>query len=284
VISALSSGVVTGLCYAFIAYGLAIVYRSSGYFNMAQGEICMFCGYVVFLVVHTTGSLLLAAVAAVLVGIATSAALQTLIIKRIQAADHFSILVATLAVGTVITEAVRLSINEGLPVSLPADLRIHVMNFGEIGGIQGVWITVMALLLAVALDAWLRFGRGGLALRAVGEAPPIAMMFGVAVPRVHLQAMAFAGLTAGLTGVILAVSFSYLTPYISTTLMFHGLAIVLVFGVTATWSILIGGVTLGLIEVSIVLWGPIEYHELITFLIIITVLLLRPAGVFRSRI
>ena len=66
--------------------------------------------------------------------------------------------------------------------------------------------------------------------------------------------------------------------------MFHGLAIVLVFGVTSTWSILIGGVVLGLIEVSIVLWGPVEYRELITFLIIIAVLLLRPAGVFRNRI
>lgn len=283
-LSALSSGVVVGLCYALIAYGLAIVYRASGYFNMAQGEICMVCGYAVFLAVHVSGSLVVGVAASMAVGMLANAAQQIVIVKRIQSADHFSILVATLAIGTMLTEFVRLSINEGLPVSLAANVRNAALNFASFEQVHGIWIMLAVLGLALLLDFWLRAGRGGLALRAVGDAPQVALLFGVAVPRVHLQAMAVAGLAAGFTGVILAVSFSYLTPYISTTLMFHGLAIVLIFGVTWIWGVLLGGVALGLIEASIVLWGPVEYRELITFVVIIAVLLLRPAGVFRSRI
>jgi branched-subunit amino acid ABC-type transport system permease component len=282
VIGALSGGIVVGLAYGLVAYGVAIIYRTSGYFNMAQGDIGMVAAYAAFLVADVTDNLIVAAAGALAMGVALSVVLQVVILLHLVAAEHFSILVASIAVGTILTEAARLSVNGGLPVALSPELRADGRSFLAIGDVRSVWLIVLAIVVAAALHLWLRRGRGGLALRAVGEAPEVATTFGVSSQRVHLLAMAVAGLTAGVMGLSLAVMFDFLTPFIGTLIIFKALAVVLVFGVEAIWGLLIGAVGLGVLESAITYWGTASYRDLIAFGVILLVLLLRPAGVFRA--
>jgi branched-subunit amino acid ABC-type transport system permease component len=279
---ALSSGLVVGLAYALIAYGLTIIYRTSRYFNMAQGAVAMVAAYGAFETARLSGNVFLASLGALATGIVVNVALQLLVVRYIQAADHFTILAATIAIATILEESIRISVNGGFPVALPSEMRATARDFMAVGDIRSVWLIAVAVLVAVGLDLWLRRGRGGLALRAVGEAPEIATAFGVSPRRVHVQATVVAGLTAGITGVSLAVMFDFLTPDIGTALLFASLAVVLVFGVEAVWGLLLGGVALGVIEAATTFWGASEYSKLIAYGVIMLVLVFRPAGVFQE--
>lgn len=70
-------------------------------------------------------------------------------------------------------------------------------------------LTYVALLLAPALWAYLRYTRGGLALRAVGERPTVAFAAGLQPARVQYAAVVFGGMLAGLGGAQLSLAFTH---------------------------------------------------------------------------
>jgi branched-subunit amino acid ABC-type transport system permease component len=242
----------------------------------------MVAAYGAFEAANLSKSLVVAALAALITGVVVSLIVQLLVVRYVQSADHFTILAATIAIATILEEIVRVSVNGGLPVALPSGMRSDARGFLAIGAFHSVWLILITVLTAVALDLWLRRGRGGLALRAVGESPEIATAFGVSPGRVHIHATIVAGLTAGITGLSLAVMFDFLTPDIGTTVLFESLAVVLVFGVDAVWGLLLGGALLAIIEAGTTFAGASAYSKLIAYGIITLVLLFRPAGVFQA--
>jgi len=147
--------------------------------------------------------------------------------------------------------------------------------------IEALWL-VVAWALIGSLMAWLWWSRDGLAIRAVASNPELAQCLGVERERVFLLVFAVGSTLVGLGGTLLA-----LRDTASPTMGVHPVlaAFIAVFlgGIGSIPGAALGGVILGLAENMGGLVLPGYWQGVIAFIVLFTVLVLRPAGLLGAR-
>jgi branched-chain amino acid transport system permease protein len=141
-------------------------------------------------------------------------------------------------------------------------------------------VAATAVLLTVA--AWAvvqrtQFGRG---LRAIAFSMDIARMVGVRAESSYRATLFVCGALAGVAGVLLALLLGSVDAFTGETLLIKGIAIIVLAGSGQILGLLVGGLLLGLGETVGSLWLPAPALASLPFMLIVVVLLLRPAGLF----
>ncbi|MDX1659627.1 MAG: branched-chain amino acid ABC transporter permease [Nitriliruptorales bacterium] len=317
-------GLQTGSIYALVALGLALVYKSTRVLNFAQGELGTVPAWVVFLILTGgalpdggvdsagLGEMLLATLAAVVVGAVLAVLINLLVIQRLSDVRPVTTLVATVGV-TLAFSAVELIVFEAKARTFPRfvegappgiDLGIGCLAIGgeggcaaagsqlAIGGARITWhmIIIVAVLIgmAVLLAAFFRTPPG-VALLATSQEPYAAELYGISVTKMSTIAWAFAGAFAALGGVLGAGVFQRISPgLITTTFLVPAIVAAVLGGITSMVGAVVGGLLLGIAVslangivasygLSSVLPGP---PQLATMAVLLAVLLFRPRGLF----
>lgn len=141
-------------------------------------------------------------------------------------------------------------------------------------------VAATAVLLTVA--AWVvvqrtQFGRG---LRAIAFSMDIARMVGVRAEASYRTTLFVCGALAGVAGVLLALLLGSVDAFTGETLLIKGIAIIVLAGSGQILGLLVGGLLLGLGETVGSMWLPAPALASLPFVLIVVVLLLRPAGLF----
>jgi branched-chain amino acid transport system permease protein len=296
-LQALASGFALGAIYGLIALGFNITYATTKTFNFGQGAFLVPGSLVgVSLVLLSVGkphwgnlspaemtitAYALATLASVVIVGLIGIALYYCAIKPFVGAGGLNWVLSTIGFGIILQNA-ALAVWGPASIAVPSPLGNDVYRIAGAGiRPQEILIAVVAIAVMVALDIVLRKTRLGKALRAVAFNPQAAAIVGINVEMIVIIAFVISCGLAGLAGILIAP--------ITTASVFIGMGVALkafsaaiLGGLTNPRGCMAGGFILGLIEALVGLWRA-EMREIAIFLLIILVLVFRPAGLFGTK-
>jgi branched-chain amino acid transport system permease protein len=272
------SGLATGSIYALMAISLVIVYNATRTLNFAQGEMLMistFVGWTALQVLRApvVVALLVAVVAAALLGWL----LERLIIRHAISANHFDVLIITLGLSLMLraTAGVAWTHDEFPFPSFFADrplavgpVRVAPVSLGIIGA---------SLALMLALGAGFRWTRLGRAMRAVAQNQRAARLMGISVERVYAASWILAAVVGAVAGVLIA-PVVFLSSQMGLVAI-NGFTAAVLGGFGSMPGAVVGGMLLGVLENLAPLYLPASIKHSVPFLVMITILIVRPGGV-----
>jgi len=279
-LSQLLLGLVNGSFYAMLSLGLAVIFGLLNVINFAHGALYMMGAFAAFIGVTSFGlnywaMLVLAPLAVGLFGILVERAM----LRRLYRLDHLYGLLLTFGI-TLLLEGLFRSIYgvSGQTLDVP-DMLAGATDLGfMILPNYRAW--VVAASLAVCLATWFVIEKTslGATLRAGTENPKLVEAFGVNVPRMVMLTYGFGVALAGLAGVLAAPVIN-VTPLMGSNLIIVVFAVVVIGGMGSILGAILTGLGLGVIEGLTRVWYP-EASEVVVFVVMVIVLLLRPAGLF----
>jgi branched-chain amino acid transport system permease protein len=276
-----ATGLVSGATYGLIAMGFALIYKSTGVVNFAQGELVMLTAYVSFSLANALGlSLVPLLVVTIPISMAIGLALERLIIRPMLGEPVFSIVMATVGLAVILRGIVVL-IWGSEPLNFPAGLPTRVVSVAGVP-FYTAQLCLLGALALVTLGAWLflRFTRLGMAMRAVAANETAALLMGISVDRIHAAAWMLSAGIAAVAGVLFAVNFK-----LAPDLWFQGLKsfpAVILGGLDSVIGASLAGLIIGVIENLAQGYLGEGLREIAGFGVIIIVLMVRPYGLFGS--
>jgi branched-chain amino acid transport system permease protein len=278
--SQLLLGLVNGAFYAMLSLGLAVIFGLLNVINFSHGALYMVGAFAAFIGVSSLGlnywlMLVLAPLAVGAFGILV----ETAMLRRLYRLDHLYGLLLTFGI-TLLLEGLFRSVwgVSGQTLEVPEALAGATdLGFMILPNYRA-W--VVAASLAVCLVTWfvIEKTRLGATLRAGTENPQLVEAFGVNVPRMVTLTYGFGVALAGLAGV-LAAPIINVTPLMGSNLIIVVFAVVVIGGMGSILGAIVTGLALGVIEGLTRVWYP-EASEVVVFVVMVIVLLLRPAGLF----
>lgn len=276
------AGLAIGAVYGLMAMAFAVVYRSTGLINFAQGEMGMLTAYIAWSINIAAGPSPLVFVAVtIVVSVTIGLLVERLIMRRMLGESLFSAVLVTIGIGVMIQSLVLMLwggdarfVNIGL-----TDSWVNV--FGVRMRLSQAAVIVTLVVALAAGWAIVRFTRFGIAMRAVAEDQRTARLMGISPQRVQSVAWAVSTLLASLAGCFFAV-----TVQLSPTLFTLGLKsfpAAILGGFDAIVGAGAAGLIIGVIEN--LAGGFVSSHlkEIVGFLIILIVLMVRPFGLFGQK-
>ncbi len=274
------NGLVLGSIYALIAVGYSLQLSILRIFNLAHGEIMMFSTFAAYVVlVRLHGGLAAATVAAIATGIGLGMLLERLALRPIKSRGELAPLIVTIGVGTLLQAGAVLVFGFEQHAFPRPFADMLDLGFAQVTPVQLAILTVGAVTMA-ALHVIVRRTRFGRAIRATSELEPIAAVFGVNVPMVKLATIALSSGLGALAGVLIAMNFGVLSPFIGAAYGLKGLVVVIIGGAASIEGAFVGGILLGLIEVLAASYFLSEYRDALAYFVLLLVLALRPSGLF----
>ncbi len=276
----LTLGLINGAFYALLSLGLAVTFGLLNIINFTHGALFMVGAFVTWALLQYLGIGYWAAlvIAPLIMGV-FGMALERLLIRRLYNLDHLYGLLLTFGCALVIEGLMRNQFgSSGVPYAIPHALS-GPLNLGfMVLPLYRAWVVVAAA--AMCLVTWLVIEktRLGATLRAATENGPLVQAFGVNVPRlVTLTYGAGVGLAA-FAGV-LAAPMNSVNPNMGSDLIIVVFATVVIGGMGSILGSIVTGFSLGIIEGMTKVYYP-EGSATVVFVVMVIVLLLRPAGLF----
>jgi len=179
------NGISFGAVYAAVALALVLIWRATRVVNFAQGAMLMITTFVAWAVNDSTGSYILAFVAALGTGLVFGAVVERFVIRRVEGAPPLNAVIVTLGLYTVLV-AVAGMIWGNTPRSFPAAFSLSGYRVGSttlLFSPNDTFIVGVVVAVAVVLAALFRGTSLGLQMRAAAFAPEVARLLGVRVGR-----------------------------------------------------------------------------------------------------
>jgi len=275
-------GLASGGMYALIALGFVLVFKGTGVFNFAQGELMMAGAYAYLVTTQWLGAhWAFGLAAAVVLGFALGAAVERLVLRPLAGQPTLSVVMATVGLGLVLKGVAGLLFGpdqRNLPELLPRK-PVFLGDLLVPGGV--FWTFVVSLAAVLACLAWFRYTRGGVAMRAAASSPPNAYAVGIDVPRISALTWGVAASTGALAGVLLA-ALNNLTPHLGD-LALVVLAVLIVGGLDSLGGVIVGGLLIGWLQALTGAYLGGSWREVMPYIVVLLVLLLRPHGLFGRR-
>ena len=276
-----------GAIYASMALALAIIYKSTGHLNFAQGEMAMFSAFICYVLAGEQGWPVWFAVAvAVLVAAAFGAGVERVLIRPFEKKNPLSVVIITLGLFLILNSVAR-DIWFGEPRRFVSPFPEKSDGGIEIGGATLFWSTITYwLAIAVAfggLMLLLRRTKIGLAFRAVSSNRESAQFVGIGVGRTLMVGWALAAAMGALAGIIAASRQGTLDANLMLPLLIYAFAAVTLGGFDSIGGALVGGLVVATVETMA--GGYVKriggsLAQTTALVLIIVVLLFRPAGLF----
>jgi branched-chain amino acid transport system permease protein len=273
-------GLINGSFYALLSLGLSVIFGMLNIINFTHGAQYMMGAFAAFLLLRHVGIGYWAAlvIVPIVVG-ATGVVIERLFLKRIQKLDHLYGLILTFGLALIIEGLFRNYYgSSGQPYGVPESLQ-GGRNLGFMF-LPNYRAWVIAFSLAVCLGTWFAIERTRLGsyLRAATENPALVRAFGINVPRMVTLTYGFGVGLAGLAGVMAAPIYN-VSPQMGSDIIIVVFAVVVIGGMGSIMGAIVTGFTLGIVEGLTKVFFP-EASNTVIFVIMIIVLLIRPAGLF----
>jgi branched-chain amino acid transport system permease protein len=297
-------GITIGSIYALVALGYTMVYGVLRMINFAHGDITMtgaFAGYFAIAACERTGLLQRAPIVAVGVTLVVSIIVATasaLLVERIAyrpfgRTRNFAPLICAIGASFFLEQTFRAFF--GSSVKSYPDLPWGAPVF-EFGGLRVPKIDLMvvacALTAMTSLYILIHKTRIGTAIRAVSEDADAASLMGIDAERVVVLCFALGGAMAAIAGVFYALVFHQVHFFMGFMLGIKAFGSAVLGGIGNVLGAMLGGIALGIFESAgppLLLDGigvpaPYQLRDLLAFVLIILVLVLRPQGLLGERL
>src|SRR5215469_9381956 len=273
------SGLASGGIYASVALALVLIYQATHLVNFAQGEMAMFATYIAWALVQAGLPYWPAFLLTLAIAFAGGVVIERVIIRPFDKAPVLAsvcVFIGLLSIfnslaGFIFTYTIKTFPS---PFAERAWYGTRFLSPHETGEIA------VTLALLVLVYAFFRFTPLGLAMRAAAQNPASSRLVGIRVGWMLAFGWGLAALIGSVAG-MMAAAIVYLDPNMMSGILLYGFAAALVGGIDNPWGAVLGGFIVGVLEnVAGAYVVGTELKLTVALIIIIGVLLVKPAGLF----
>ncbi|MFO3796742.1 MAG: branched-chain amino acid ABC transporter permease [Anaerolineales bacterium] len=277
------TGLTNGAILALAALGFVLIYKSSDVINFAQGEFLLIGAYLIYAMVaqvglHWTLGMAITLLIAVLLGVL----IERLILRPMIGEPVISVIMVTIGLSSVL-RAIVSAIWGNLPRAFPPFIPSQPVNIlGASIGADRLWAIVIAMIMLGIFTFFFRKSKEGIAMRAVADDQPAALSMGISVSHVFAWAWAIAAISAAIGGALVA-NIVGVGPELSN----FGLRVfpvVILGGLDSIPGAILGGLIIGLLETYTGGYIGQGLNQVLPFVVLIVILMVRPYGLFGQEI
>jgi branched-chain amino acid transport system permease protein len=273
-------GLINGSFYAMLSLGLAVIFGLLRVINFAHGAQYML-GAITAYGLLTYGGIGYwpALILAPLIVGAAAVVIERTMLSRLYGIDPLYGLLLTFGLALILEGVFRYWFGAaGKPYSPPAQLT-GALNLGFMFmPIYRGWVVIASLTVCIGTWLLIEKTRLGAYLRAATEDATLVQAFGVNVPRLLTLTYGFGAALAALAGVLAAPIYQ-VNPLMGSNIIIIVFAVVVVGGMGSILGAIVTGYVLGVLEGLTKVFYP-EASNIVIFVIMAIVLLVRPAGLF----
>jgi branched-chain amino acid transport system permease protein len=292
-LNALFNGITLGGLYFLVASGFTLIFGLMRNVNLAHGSIYLFGGYIGYKTVEWTGSWVLSFIVAFIAAALLGILLQVLVFRRMEGQDLRQTLV-TIGISIVLADLMlwgfggnyyQIHTPQWLVGPMPLPFVTAVKSSGEPVYLTYpiVRLVILAASIVIGVAMWLVLNRTriGMIVRAGVDDRDMLAAMGVPIQLVFVLVFAFGAGMAGMAGVV-GGTFQSISPGEDTRFLLASLVVVIVGGMGSIPGAALGALIIGLAEQLGSVYIP-TYSIVLTFLIMVVVLALRPQGLLARR-
>jgi branched-chain amino acid transport system permease protein len=293
----LVDGLSEGSVYALIALGLVIIYRGTGHLNFAQGEMALFCTYVVYQFGEWGIPIGIAVVLGMAVGFVIGAAAEVTLVRPIAKKSPFAVFIVTIGLfqflnwldgaiwgGQQLPNTAVGSKQLQYPSLFPNKPDDFITVFGADIKIQSLGVIGLVLVITGLLFLVFNHTKLGLAMRAVASNAESSKLIGIRTSTVLMASWGIAAAIGALGGVVFAGINTNVNLGLMFTVFIYASAAATLGGFDSPGGAVIGGLAIGVIQNMAAgyadEWVGQEMKVGVAFLVIVAVLLVKPSGLF----
>lgn len=285
VLQQLVNGLSLGGIYALIAIGFSLVYGVLGLVNFAHGDIYMAGTFVGFFLYAELGlPLLLAVPLAIASGALLSMLVERVASRPVRGAPRLVPMMTTFGVALILRNLVELEAGSATqPFNTPLSGR--ALEFAGVRFPAASLVTLaVSLVTILAFTAYLRRSRSGFAIRASAQDLRTSGLMGVPIDRTVVVMFALGGALGVVGGLLYASAYGIFYIGMGFQGLLKGFAAAVVGGIGSLQGALLGGLLLGVTESMVGPYLSGAYRDAIAFLLLITILLIRPVGLIGAQV
>ena len=286
-----------------------MVYGILELINFAHGEIFMsgaFIGTAILITLTSLGwtSMLPAVVSLIIMLLITSLVtgflgmgIERVAYRPLRKAPKLIALISAIGISFLLQDIVRFitELFKGNYILTSPSLFSNKINIGSVFGSHAasfkssfLVVIIVAVILMVGLDFFVNKTKWGMAMRAVAQDRDTASLMSINVNKVISVTFFVGSALGGATGVLFAVQYGTIDPYIGFILGLKAFTAAVLGGIGNIRGAMLGGMLIGLIEMftaanlSVITGGVMgaEYKDVVAFGILIIVLIFKPEGLF----
>jgi branched-chain amino acid transport system permease protein len=273
-------GLINGSFYALLSLGLAVIFGLLNIINFTHGAQYMLGAFCSYFLLQYAGvgywwSLLIAPIA---VGV-TGVVIERTMLSRLYQLDHLYGLLLTFGLALIVQGVFTNYFgSSGIPYLIPDELSGGInLGFMFLPKYRA-WVIVASVTVCLATWFMIEKTKLGSYLRAGTENPRLTQAFGINVPRMITLTYGFGVALAAFAGVMAAPIYQ-VSPLMGADLIIVVFAVVVIGGMGSILGAIVTGFGLGVIEGLTKVFYP-EASNTVIFVIMVIVLLLKPAGLF----
>jgi branched-chain amino acid transport system permease protein len=279
------TGLALGMMYALIAIGVVIIFKCSGAFNIAEGQIVLLGAYLGYTFLMPLGLPVWAAfLASIAIAVVLGLVVERLAIRPLLGQPVLAIIMMTIALAGVF-DGVAIMGWGGNYVTYHESLPNITLKFGDVSVPPSSLLGLIVSVIVVAILLFIfRFTKIGLAMRATAEDEQVTRSLGIRATTVYALVWVVA-CVVGIVGGVLLGGVSGVSPPL-TDIGLKALAVVILGGMDSIGGAIVAGVILGILEnLAAGYLDPLMpsgggLAEVIPFIVMLAVLIVKPHGLF----
>jgi len=279
----LVNGLTLGSTYSLLALGFTLVLGLLKMLNIAHGDVFMFGAFLGLSFAMLGMPLYLALILAMVGAGVVTIIIERLCFRPLRKAHFLMPLLSTIAFGIVL-QNVATQIWGSEPSRYPQTTEIAQFQLGPVL-VSSIDIIILAtsILLMVGIDQFVKRTSFGRAMRATSEKPQTASLLGVNINWVIIFTFFVSGALAGVAGVLTALVYLQITPFIGIRQGLIGMVAMVIGGIGNLRGAMIGGLMIGIIEIMNDAYFTAGYRDIILFGLFLAFIVFKPEGLFGTK-
>jgi branched-chain amino acid transport system permease protein len=282
IVQALMDGVLLGILFALIAYGMALQWGVMNIINIAQGELVIMGGYVAYFMymngIHPAFGVIVSPIVMYFVGIG----IYKLVINKVVDKDLFTSILATFGISILMMQ--------GMNFAFGADVVVAQSDFGTTMLFNNMvtlpnsklFASAISIIAAIILVMYMKRSKLGRAIRATAQNARAAKILGVDTEKVYASTFGINAALCGVAGALIAITFT-LHPYVGLPYTVRSFMIVIVAGLGNLPGVAMSGMGLGVFEEFADYLLGTEFRIASVFLLLVLILVYRRFKLAKKR-
>lgn len=285
----LINGLSLGSIYALIALGYTMVYGILQMINFAHSEVYMMGAFFAYYTAKYLnlasspgfGSLAIVLVVTMVLCSLLGLAIEKFAYRPLRKAPKLNVLITAIGVSLFLQYFAQLVFGADPKVfpTLIEEQTLFTVAGAPIKSFD-VTILVVSLVSMGVLHFLVYHTKLGKAMRAVSHNASVASILGINVSRVIAYTFIIGSSLAGIGAILVGIKYQKIEPMMGTMIGLKAFVAAVLGGIGSIAGAVTGGLILGISEILVVVYGSSQYRDALAFLILIFILLVKPAGMF----
>jgi len=279
------NGIVNGSLIALTALGFSLIYNTMRVFHIAYAGIYLWAGYVLYFFMEQLHwplilSVIMAVIAAALLSVACESFLYHPLLRRGRSQN--SLMISSVGMLILLVSMVELFFGNA-PLYIDFSMRGNSMSSGIfISGYRLMGLLLSASLLATFF-VYLKYSRTGIRIRALRDSETLSRIYGVRAGRLKILLYSMSGIFVATAACLSALDVG-INPQLGIPVFINAFVALVIGGIGRFEGPVVGGLVLGLLQSFTEYFFDSRWVMMVTFILLIVFLLLRPKGMIPERL